>query len=80
MPVIVSERVGCGDDLVKDGMNGLLIPAHDVAALVSAMQRLADDVLLREQMGATGHKQISNWRLEDEAEIITTAWREILAG
>lgn len=78
LPVIASERVGCIDDLVRDEMNGLLFPAHDVAALASAMQRIAGSSFLREQMGETGNKLISNWRLEDEVAIITSAWREVL--
>lgn len=76
LPVIASDRVGCVDDLVQHGSTGLIFPSGDRAALEKAMQRLAGDKLLRKQMGEAGRTLISQWRLEDEAEIMTNAWQE----
>jgi glycosyltransferase involved in cell wall biosynthesis len=36
-PVIVSDAVGAADDLVRDGVNGTVFPAGDVAALAAAL-------------------------------------------
>ena len=36
-PVIVSDRVGAGADLVVDGVNGRIVPAGDAAALAEAL-------------------------------------------
>ena len=76
LPVIASNRVGCVDDLVQHGITGLIFPTGDTTALEMAMQRLAGDKLLRKQMGEAGRILISQWRLEDEAEIMTNAWQE----
>lgn len=47
-PVIVSTHVGCAEDLVTDGVTGLVFPAGDRAALVEALRRaLADDRMRR---------------------------------
>jgi glycosyltransferase involved in cell wall biosynthesis len=38
-PVVVSDAVGAAEDLVRDGDDGLIIPAGDVAALGGALAR-----------------------------------------
>ncbi len=43
MPVVTSDAVGAGRDLVEDGKNGLVVPAGDSRALENAMRRLASD-------------------------------------
>jgi glycosyltransferase involved in cell wall biosynthesis len=44
---IVSERVGCAGDLVRDGETGLVVPFADRDALCAAMLRLADPQVRR---------------------------------
>jgi glycosyltransferase involved in cell wall biosynthesis len=43
-------------DYVRDGVNGLTVPAGDKAALVAAIRRLAHDPSLCESLGQTGQK------------------------
>lgn len=43
----ISTRVGSADERIQDGVNGLLVPREDVAALSNAMMRLATDEALR---------------------------------
>jgi glycosyltransferase involved in cell wall biosynthesis len=38
-PAIVSSHVGCAQDLIEDGVNGLVFPAGDVRALTLALQK-----------------------------------------
>lgn len=38
LPVVVSDRVGCADNLVKD--NGYLFPVHDVERLTEALSKM----------------------------------------
>ncbi len=78
LPVIVSERVGCVDDLVVDGKTGIVIDADSPLSLARAMMRLADDASLRQAMGAEARQRISNWTIEAEARIIVGAWHRAL--
>ena len=49
-PVIVTNNGG-QREYVIDGKNGLLVPPGDVQALATAMTRLTDDKVLRQQLG-----------------------------
>jgi glycosyltransferase involved in cell wall biosynthesis len=49
-PLIVTDVSGCRH-FVRDGVEGLLVPAGDVGALADALHRLADDRTLRLSMG-----------------------------
>ncbi|WP_084580104.1 glycosyltransferase family 4 protein [Sphingomonas azotifigens] len=46
----ITTRMGAGR-LVRDGENGIIVPAMDPEALAAAMTRLADDVDYREKLG-----------------------------
>lgn len=50
-PVIVTNNVGCAYELVKNNVNGLVIPEKDVKALSEAAIRLLSDEDLRARMG-----------------------------
>jgi glycosyltransferase involved in cell wall biosynthesis len=50
-PIITTDMAGCRD-LVRDGVEGLLAPPHDIEAAAHALVRLAESRTLREQMGA----------------------------
>jgi glycosyltransferase involved in cell wall biosynthesis len=55
LPVIASDAVGAAaGGLVRDGRNGLVVPAGDTHALAHAMRRLAASAPLRERLGAAG--------------------------
>lgn len=42
-PIIVSDHVGCAQDLVKSGRNGLIFPAGNVAALADVLREALAD-------------------------------------
>ena len=50
--VIVSDDVGCQPDLIKDGVEGCVFPAGDVAALTDALRRVLATPETAEAMGA----------------------------
>ena len=77
LPVIVSDRVGCADDLVRNGETGLVVRAGNEAELASAICRLARDAKTRNHMGSAAETLISNWTLDNEARNIISAWRQI---
>lgn len=59
LPVIASDAVGAvAGGLVRDGHNGLVVPAGDSAALAEAMTRLAGDPELRARLGAAGARDV----------------------
>lgn len=51
---VVASRVGGLPELIDDGVQGLLVPPGDAAALAAALVRCLDDVALRERLGAAG--------------------------
>jgi glycosyltransferase involved in cell wall biosynthesis len=55
LPVIVSDAVGAAaGGLVRDGLNGLVVPGGDSASLAAAIRRLAGDAALRARLGEAG--------------------------
>jgi glycosyltransferase involved in cell wall biosynthesis len=51
LPLITTDTSGCRE-VVTDGLNGLLVPVADGAAIAAAVIRLLDDEALRRQLGA----------------------------
>jgi glycosyltransferase involved in cell wall biosynthesis len=59
LAVIASDAVGAAaGGLVRDGRNGLVVPAGDSAALAGALRRLAGDAELRARLGAAGAEDV----------------------
>lgn len=54
-PIVTTDVPGCRD-AVRDGVNGLLVPARDSGALAAALKRLVLDAALRAEMGARGRE------------------------
>lgn len=55
---VISTRVGGIPELVRDGVDGLLIDAGDRSALTAAMVSLAKNTTLRQKMGIAGRDQV----------------------
>jgi len=55
---VVASSVGGIPELVQDGVNGLLVPPHDAAALAAALARLLDDDGLRRALGAQARSTV----------------------
>jgi glycosyltransferase involved in cell wall biosynthesis len=55
LPVVATDVVGCRS-VVKHEVNGLLVPAKNVAALADAIERLVSDPELRAELGAAGRR------------------------
>jgi glycosyltransferase involved in cell wall biosynthesis len=54
---IVATRVGGNPEVVRDGIEGILVPARDPAAVAGAIRRLIDDPALRRTMGEAGRRR-----------------------
>lgn len=56
LPIVTTDVRGCRQ-VVRDGDNGLLVPARDPGALAAALNKLCDDADLRRTMGAAGRRR-----------------------
>lgn len=50
LPIVTTDAPGCRE-VVRDGVNGLLVPVRDAAALAAALEKLIGDAALRCRMG-----------------------------
>jgi glycosyltransferase involved in cell wall biosynthesis len=79
LPLVLSDRVGAAYDLLRDGENGLLVPADDVAAAARAIRTLAEDPELRRRMGERSRELVRGWGYEPSVENFLAAVGEALA-
>ena len=61
LPLVLSDRVGAAHDLLRDGENGVLVPAGDASAAAAALRRLAADRLVRLAYGAVSREIAARW-------------------
>jgi glycosyltransferase involved in cell wall biosynthesis len=74
LPVIASDAVGAvAGGLVRDGENGLVVPAGDSDALAHALVRLARDPALRSRLGAQGASDVQAYTHEAWAQGFSSA-------
>jgi glycosyltransferase involved in cell wall biosynthesis len=52
-PLVTTDMPGCRE-IVQHGINGLVVPPHDVDALEAALEQLISDAALRARLGAAG--------------------------
>jgi 2-deoxystreptamine N-acetyl-D-glucosaminyltransferase/2-deoxystreptamine glucosyltransferase len=57
-PVVATE-VGGVPEVVRDGDNGLLVPAGDAAALATAIRRIATEAGLRDRLAAAAAPSVA---------------------
>lgn len=56
---IIATKVGAISELIKDGLNGLLVPPADPSALAKAIDLLLRSPALRDQYGQSGYKFVA---------------------
>lgn len=78
-PVVVT-RVGGLPDLVRDGVNGLLIPPGDPEALASALARLAGDPAQARRLGAAARVTIEEFSWERMVPRLEAVLEQFRAG
>ena len=68
LPVVVT-AVGGSPEIVRDGIDGLLVPRGDSSAVMSALLRLLDEPAVARRLGASGAARVrERYRLEDTIE------------
>ena len=75
---MTTDTSGCRE-IVKDGINGFLVPTHDAMKLADAMEILILDAELRKQMGKAGREMVVQ-EFSDEKVIAETlqVYRDLL--
>ncbi|ESW60347.1 MAG: glycosyl transferase family 1 [Rhodobacter sp. CACIA14H1] len=61
LPIVLSEEIGCADDLVRNGVNGATFAAGDVDGLMNALRPILTDAKLRAAMGQASLERIRSW-------------------
>ena len=80
LPAIVSDRVGCGPDLVLDGVTGYIFPFGDINALAGMFLKCASDKVKLAQMGKQAKELIANYSAENTVKGTIEAVRYVLKG
>jgi len=80
LPIIATNVAGCVADLVHDGESGLIVPARNVRALSSAMNRVANDSDLRARISERSSNLILEYSPANWAEGVSKAVHSVTAG
>ena len=79
LPIVTTDAPGCRE-VVRDGMNGLLVPVRDAVALAAALKKLIDDAALRRRMGEQSRLRAeSEFGLETVIAQTLAVYREVCA-
>jgi glycosyltransferase involved in cell wall biosynthesis len=78
-PVIVSDQVGCGPDLIAPGINGDIFRAGDVADLCRKLAPYCQSPDLREVAGTESLARINCWSFSEDLTGLQQALRIIAA-
>jgi glycosyltransferase involved in cell wall biosynthesis len=78
--VIVSDDVGCGPDLIDDGVEGCIYPVGDVEALAGALRRVLAGEGSAEAMGERGYERIQGWGFEEDVRGLRKALAAVAPG
>ena len=79
LPLILSDRVGAAPDLLRDGENGRLVEAGDVAAAADALRGLAQDPDERRRMGERSRELVQDWGYGPSVEGFLAAVRRAVS-
>ena len=66
LPVIISNKVGAGGDLIKGGVNGYAFEAANISELASYLKDLLQDETKRVQFGQCSRELIEKWSYKED--------------
>jgi glycosyltransferase involved in cell wall biosynthesis len=80
LPVVASERVGCVEDLVRDGETGLCFPSGNEDRLLACLTMLCDPqrgLALRRKLGDAARERMKSWTYVQTTEGLLAALEAI---
>jgi len=80
LPAIVSDRVGCGPDLVKEGVTGEIFPFGSIEALAEKLISFAQNPNRARAMGRSARELIKDYSVERVVEGTISAVRYVCNG
>lgn len=78
-PVIVSDRVGAGDDLVQNGQTGFVYPSGNIEALAAILGEVLTNPTKLCQMGEASRKRMETWSPRENVEALVYAVEKAIA-
>jgi len=73
----VSTRIAGIPELIRDGLDGLLVPASSAEALASALERLIEEPSLRRSLGVAGCKRaLGLYNLPQNVSLLARVFRD----
>jgi glycosyltransferase involved in cell wall biosynthesis len=78
MPVITANTCGM-PDVVKDGVNGVLVPPADAVALENAIARLAESEPLRQKLGSAAQESMKPYQWSSAAQKLEELFVRVVA-
>jgi colanic acid/amylovoran biosynthesis glycosyltransferase len=79
VPVIATDCVGAvAGGLVRDGVNGVVVPEGNSVALARALERLLKDLAARQRLGAQAKRVIAEWSQDAQADGFVRALEFVL--
>jgi glycosyltransferase involved in cell wall biosynthesis len=78
IPVVVSDRVGAGYDLVEEGITGFTYPSGNVEALASILKITLNDRDKLNQMGKAAIERMKTWSFRDSVEAHVKAIEHVI--
>lgn len=79
LPVVVSDQVGCGPDLVTPGETGWTYPCGDVESLAERLAGLARDPDLRTRVGTAGQRRVADFTIDRAVQATARRLRDVVS-
>ena len=78
---LIATNAGGVLDIVEPGLNALLVPPGDDAALADSLERLAGDPALRARLGAAGRRHVeTHFTAQEHMAMIEALYQQCLEG
>lgn len=77
LPLILSDRVGSGDDLLRHGENGMVFETMSPRSLADAIRRVTGDPAFAAQAGQASLRRVNGWSTKLNVEGLREAMQKV---